>query len=579
MKKKISFLLTASLLTIHVLMGQSLEDAKSLLRSQYKIKSARETFKKLYEANSKDPQTIYWYGQSYILGESPKEDIQFAKDLYQKALADGVNDPYIWIGIAHTDLLFGGDINAAKQKFEQAITATTETKGKNKGKPNAAILGAIGRANALGRAQDGSSKFGDPTYGIEKLKVAESIDPTNTDNYIVEGILNLKMGGENGGEAVKAFQEALNKDPKNALALNRLGRVYASQNNPDVFLKYFEDAIVASPTYPDSYLSLFEYYKYKDVNKAKEYLDKFIANADKDPRNELFLADYLFQSGKYKESLAKAKEIEAAANITTVPRINMLYALDYDRLGDSIQSKAYLEKFFTTAPADKIMPQDYDLAVKVFSKFPGSELIAVTYLEKATANDPVKANQLNYANQAADLLGKGKLYTEQVKWLQKAADLKGGWGEIDYYKITNATYLSKDYNQTIAVSDKYIAAFPEKPQGYTFKVKAAKALDTTTTPGIAVDAINQQNTYLMKDSEKNKKEIFRNLYYQVVYFGEKAKDYPKGIEVCDKMLALFPNTGEENDFAVKTKETLIKASTAPSKQTKPGSVQPGKSPK
>ena len=45
----------------------------------------------------------------------------------------GVNDPWIWVGAGEVDILQGGDVNAAKQKFEQAITATTSTKGKNKG--------------------------------------------------------------------------------------------------------------------------------------------------------------------------------------------------------------------------------------------------------------------------------------------------------------------------------------------------------------------------------------------------------------------------------------------------------------
>ncbi|MFX8961225.1 hypothetical protein ABTN21_18995, partial [Acinetobacter baumannii] len=87
------------------------------------------------------------------------------------------NDPYIWIGVAHTDLLQGGDINSAEQKFEQAITATTESKGKNKGKPNPAILNAIGRSNTLGRMADGSSKFGDVLYALDKLKQATTLDP------------------------------------------------------------------------------------------------------------------------------------------------------------------------------------------------------------------------------------------------------------------------------------------------------------------------------------------------------------------------------------------------------------------
>ena len=60
-------------------------------------------------------------------------------------------DAYMWIGSAHVDLLQGGDINAAKQKFEQAITASTEAKGKNKGKVIPGVLNAIGRANCIGR--------------------------------------------------------------------------------------------------------------------------------------------------------------------------------------------------------------------------------------------------------------------------------------------------------------------------------------------------------------------------------------------------------------------------------------------
>jgi hypothetical protein len=49
-----------------------------------------------------------------------------------------------------------------------------------------------------------------------------------------------------------------------------------------------------------------------------------------------------------------------------------LYAYNYDRVGDSAQAKANLEKYFAN-PTSKVKPDDYELAVKVFSKFPGSE--------------------------------------------------------------------------------------------------------------------------------------------------------------------------------------------------------------
>lgn len=563
MKKTISFFV-AAILAVNVLVAQTMADGIKYIGYAFKNNTARDILKKSYDANPKDPQTIYWYGQSLIAGSNVKpEDIQAAKAVYQKALTDGVNDPLIWVGMGHVELLEGGDINAAKQKFEQAITATTATRGRNRGKPNPQILAAIGRANA-----DGGSKMGDPAYGIEKLKRAAELDPKNSDIFVNMGICYLKLGSENGGEAVKSFEEALTRDPKNAVADFRIGNVYLSQNNVESFTKYFDDAIAADPAFPDVYLTLFNYYKYKDVNKAKDYLDKFIANADKDPKNDYFVADYLFQAGNYKESLAKAKEIETSLGGTsTLPRLNLLYAYDYDRLGDSVQAKTYLEKFFSTVPVNLIQPSDYDLAVKVFSRFPGSEATAVGYLRKAIDSDTSKVNKVNYMGQAAAIMGKAKMYDEQLKWMIKQADLKGAWDELEYYQITNAALMAKDYPKTMGLAAKYIAAFPDKPQGYYFNVRAAKEIDTSGTLGTAIEPINQQNAYFMKDLEKNRKAIFNNYYYLLVYYGEKVQDptKAKAIEICDKMLELYPNPGEENDFAKKTKEALEKAAAAAAK--------------
>ncbi|MBS1578489.1 MAG: tetratricopeptide repeat protein [Bacteroidetes bacterium] len=571
--KKITLLLVGAVVAVTVSLGQSLTDGIKMLNSQFKVNSTREVFKKLYDANPKDPQTIYWYGQSLIAGfEVKPADVATAKAVYQKALTDGVNEPLIWVGLGHIEILQDGDLNSAKQKFEQAITATTETRGRNKGKPNANILDAIGRANA-----DGSSKQGDPNYGIEKLKQAAAIDLTNADIEINLGICYLKLGGEYGGEAVKAFQEAIARDPKNALAMYRIGKIYVSQNNPDVFNKYFNEAIAANPSFPDTYLALFEYYKLIDVNIAKENLDKFIVNADKDPHNDLLLADYLYRARRYNESLVKTKEIEAATINNPIPRLNMLYALNYEKLGDTAQAKTYLEKFFANAPANDIKPTDYEFAVLVFSKFPGNEKVTVGYLEKAIETDSVKANRINYAEHAARILGRAKLYAYQLKWYQKIAEWKGTLTESDYLNLTYTAYNAADYVQTINYADKYIAAYPDRSNGYLFKVRAAKALDTTTNPGIAIAALEQQNEYLMKDVEKNRKAIFFNLYYELVYFGEKAKDYAKGIEICDKMIALYPNAGEENTFVVQQKEVLTKALANQQKNPKPGDVQPAKS--
>jgi tetratricopeptide (TPR) repeat protein len=576
MKKTVSLMLTA-MLAAQCLMAQLPDGIKFL--NYDKLKSAKEAFQKAYDANPKDGQNVYWLGQALMAtdgGDPTKEQVAEAKALYQKALQELGSDAWLLVGMGHVGILTGEDMNSVKQKFEQAITATTETKGKNKGKPNPGILNAIGRANAYV-----ASNLGDHAYAVDKLKQAGAIDLTNPDIYINMGINYLKMGGENGGEAVKAYQEAINRDPKSAKAMYRIGKIYQSQNNKDLFEKYFNDAIAADPAFPPVYYAYFDYYANKDITVAKGYLDKFVANAEKDPLNDLYLANYLFLAGKNAESLTKAKELESSVGSKALPKLDILLALNYDRTGDSVQAKNYLIKYFDNAPADKMVPGDYELAVKVFSKFPGSEKQAVTYLEKAMNSDTSKVNKLNYMRQAAELYSSAKMYPQELEWLQKMIAFRGGaLTEFDYYKLTNTAFNAKNYPTTIELSKKYMIDFPGKPQPYRFFKLAALASDPDTT-GVAAQHLNYLDSiYSVVDKEKHKIDIFRNLYY-ILFSTTKAmvslKNDPdfkitsdgkktpkvdeylvvaqKVVEVLDKMLALYPDPNDDNNKYV----TPIKA--------------------
>jgi tetratricopeptide (TPR) repeat protein len=552
MKKTVS-LVMAAMCCMLVVNAQSVADGIKYIAYQ-KSKSAVDVFSKNYNSNSKNPEAVYWYGQALLANE----DIAAAKAVYQKALQEGVNDPWIWIGAGHVELLEGGDINAAKQKFEQAITATTGTKGKNKGKADPAILTAIGRANA-----DGGSKFGDANYGIEKLKLAGELDNVSANIYIYMGICYRKLGGEMGGEAVKAFTEASTRDPKNPIGFHFIGQIYASQSNKDLMDEFYGKAIGADIDYPPVYLDWFRYYQDKNVNIAKDYIEKYVTIADKDCKTDYFYTNYLFRAGKYQESLEKTKAMDAG-DCKTFVMLPVLYAFNYDRLGDSLQAKTYLEKFFAIAPLDKIEPIHYELAVKVFSKFPGSEMVAASYLQKAIENDTTKANKLSYMKQAADMFGKAKMYGEQVKWLTKYNDLKGTMGEYDHYLITSSAYSGMDYVATMTYAQKYIVAFSEKPQGYVFNVKAAKALDTTTTPGILVEALLFNNKYLSLDTVKNNKTIASNYYTIMIHYADRMKDYVTALEYCNKFLAIYPADPEMLGIK-KTLETMVNKIKTPAK--------------
>ena len=577
MKKSLMFLPVFVLLQV-TLLAQYAEGIRLL--NYEKNKSAREAFQKIVDASPQDPQAIYWLGQALLAtdgGEPSKDQIAAAKALYQKGLGTIGSDPWLVTGMGHIELLERGDINSVKQKFEQAITASTETKGKNKGKANPAILNAIGRANAKV-----ASGIGDNLYAIEKLNQAGQIDLTNPDIYINKGINYLKMGGENGGEAVKAYQEALARDPKSALAYYRIGKVYQSQNNKELFEQNFDNAITADPTCPLPYFAYYLNYANRDVNKAKEYLDKYVSTADKDPKTDYFVAEYLFRAGKNDESLAKIQEMEKAVGTGELPRLNMLYAYNFDRKGDSLQAKSYLEKFFATAPADKIEPTDYELAVKVLTHFPGSETQAAAYLEKAIATDTSRVNKQSYMQQAADLFAKAKNYAEQLNWMKRLVEFKGTTTEADYYKLSAAALSAKDFAQTMDLSKKYMAAYPDKPQPYSFYRRAAVATDPDTTSGKGVENLQYLDSIYGLNKDKYKKELFLNKYYTILYYInkqnalKKSPDFKvksdgtktevvdqflgiclKSLEVTDKMIELYPDPADDNNkFAQSVKAEI-----------------------
>ena len=534
-----------------------LNEGLKLMRYE-KNKSALAYFKDAYEKNAKDPETIFWYGQA-ILSQNGSDTpdvafVQAVKELYKKAADELGSNAWILVGAAHVQLLEAGekaDLNAIKQTLEVAITTTLNTKGKFKGKPSQDIVNAIGYIHS-----EVPSNVGDHQYAIDKLKETISAyegAPINSSLYVNLGINYLKLGGENGGEAVTAFMEAISKDPTNAYPYYRIGKVYQSQNNLESFDEYFKKSLEADAKFAPTYFALYQYYADKNTETAKANLDLFLQNADKDPTLDIFNADYLFRAGQYDASLAKAKELEATIGIKALPRLGVLLAYNFDRKGDSIQAKSYIEQFINTSAADKILNTDYELAVKVLSKFQGNETVLAGILEKAIAADTVKVNRIKYYKLGADMFEKSNMYVDALKWNTNYFNLRGIKDEVYYYKLSSVALNAKDGVATSEFAKQYIAAFPERPNGYSFNVKGARLVDTANNLGIQFQAVTLQNEFLLKDPVKNKQAMVNNYYSMMGYYNE-IKDLEKAIGMCDKVLELMPGEAQ----TLKIKESLTK---------------------
>ncbi len=556
--KKVVFTLLTLAFAGSVSYAQSLDDGIKFLYYERNT-SARETLEKVVASNPKDAQDIYWLGQALLADN----DVAGAKALYQKALTDGVNDPWIWVGSGEIELLQNGDINSAKQKFEQAITATT-TKGR-KGHEDADILNAIGRANAAG-----SGKQGDPAYGVDVLKRAQLIDTKNPDIDINLGICYLKMGSDRGGDAVQAFTDATVRDPKYAKAYYRIGKIYQNQDNVEYMNLWYAKAIAADPNYGPVYLAYFKYYEDRDINAAKENLDKWVANSDQDCQSSFFVADYLYRAGKFQESLDKINEM-ANGTCKSYWGLGILYAYNYEKLGDSAKTIQNLKTFFTVADSSNITPEMYVFAGKTYGKVPGMADTAAAYYIKAMNSDTLEKNKYGYIDSISGIYKRANMPQQRLYWVEKGYHLTPDPSNREIFDLGDAAYNADSFPLADSMFAMYRDKYPDQAYGYYGLVKTAQKEDSTGEKSVI--PINDYIGFLMKDTTTNAAAIG---YYHAIlggYYANTAKNLDSSIMEFQKALQYDPTNAQYTQYLNilnNAKTQMEKSKSAPkSSATKP----------
>ena len=301
-----------------------------------------------------------------------------AKTLYQNALLASSNSPILLAGIGHVELL-EEKMQDSRQRFETAISLS---EGKN-----IPVLNAIGFANV-------DAKAGDANYAIDKLKQATTIKKfKDPDVYINLGDAYRKL--VDGGSAQSAYENALTLNPNYARASFKIGRIYESQGSmqEEIFMKYYNDAITKDPTFAPVYYYLYSYFYKRDVNKSKDYLDKYIANSYPDAKDCYYQASILYASSAFQQSIDKSNECIAASGSNPYPNLFGLKAYAYDKLGDSANAKKFFEQYFAAQKPEKIEGNAYTTYAKNLLKFPGSDSVAAAYVDKAIAMDSVEVRQ------------------------------------------------------------------------------------------------------------------------------------------------------------------------------------------
>lgn len=534
MMKRVLSLVTTLVIGTNLLFAQSVEQGRKFLYYD-RTKSARETFEKILAGNPNNIDAVYWLGQTLL----EDRDTAGAKAVYQKALGTNGNAPLLLAGMGQLELMEGKK-DDARQRFETAINLT---KGKDVN-----ILNAVALANV-------AAKDGDAQYAIDKLNQATQVKGFKDPNtYIIMGDAYRKL--VDGGNAVISYNKALALDPKFAEAKNKIGKIYLTQNNPDYFLPAFEESITLDPAYAPTYYELFYYWYFRDVNKAGQYLDKYIANTDQGANIDYLKTDYTYAKGDFAGAKASAQNLINQYGEKVNPRMYRMIAYTSDTLNDAVTAKTAMTTFLSKAPKEDVLPADYLELAKINSKIPGSEQEAFASFQTAIQMDTSNANKVKYIQQAAALAKKQGNRKEEANWLGMAYKMDKDPSQTDLYNWGMAHYQAANYVTADSIfCNVYESKYPDQIYGYLWCARSKQAQDTTMEQGLAVDAYKTlADKAITLDSGKFKSQSIAANFYLVQYYNDIKKDKESALTYLDKVLEVDP----ANADALRVKEILTR---------------------
>ena len=430
--------------------------------------------------------------------------------------------------------------DTAANYFNQALK---DTKDKDP-----VVLLAIATAHQL--ADSGSAQ-----YAVELLDKAIKRDKHDARLYVALGNAYRKLA--DGTNSYTAYNDALAQDGKDVEAMYRLGKIFVTQENPDMYLKYFNQAVAADSLYAPAWYELYYYYYFRDVNKAMACLDHYVAATDPCPNNDYLITDLLYSSRKYQAAIDHAQQLITSQGRTSEPRLYKLIAYSYKELHDSTKALDYMKQYFKEQIDTGFVVKDYSTMGEIYDEL-GQTDSAATYLIKASAMEKDTAQRLAYAKKLAGLYKKDKDYTNQAIWLGKYYVGNSKATNLDLFNWGLAHYMARNYPMADSVFGMYETKYPDQCFGYYWRARSDAAIDTSMATGMAIPNYTKIIEIDGKDTTNrtNRKHLVEAYGYIAAYKANTQKDYAGAIDYFERLLALDPGNGDAQRYVGILKKTM-----------------------
>lgn len=504
--------------------AQSIEDGKKYLYYE-RYQSAKDVFNKILNAKPTDEQAIYYLGQAEI----GLDKLSDAKTLYLQKMSQMPNSPLILAGVGHIELLEGKTADA-RQHFETAISLS---KGKD-----VEVLNAIGFANS-----NYDSKKGDAAYAVDVLKRATETKKFKDAEVMVNlGDAYRKLG--DGGQAIAAYDKALEFDPNYARAIYRKGRVYQTQGRSQepLYLKFYNDAVAADAKYAPVYSTLFNYFYETDVPKSAGYLESLLANTDPGPQSCHVKASIKYAQGLFQEAITQADQCITQGGTDIYAKLYQLKAFSYKRLNDTANANKNFNLYFTNQNPDKLEGGDYAAYAGLLVNYPNNEAKVLQYTNRAIMMDTIPANKVSYVTNIAKAYEAKQDYINAALWYAKLLDVKKNFSNVDIFNAGYNYYAANKFDSSNKYFTLYTQKYPEDIMGYYMLGNASAIIDSTGALGMALPYYQKTIDIGLADTTKPQaiNRVINAYKFFIGYYANTVHDNAKALEYVDKGLALIP---------------------------------------
>lgn len=503
--------------------AQTVADAEKMIRYE-RFVSARQLLEKITTKNPADVMAWYWLGQTSLL--QPQADLSRAKAVFQSGLKVNKDAPVLLAAIGHTELL-GKNKEAAKQQFSTAL---------QKAGSDPEVIKAMARANMDGQ-------FYGPGFNREEFKrnVTEPLEKLPlTDGETCLLLAKAWRILMETGKTIDYLYKAENMPQWKAAAYYQAGTWQLTIKNPELAAVYFEQTVSADPAYAPAWLQLQKIHTLSDFDKAKNALDKYIANTDVDCNNEIYYASFLNLSRHYAEALIKLDAI-SKGDCRDSAVLRYLQADCHFKLNDFSAAQTAMDDYLRLEKKERLSGAIYAFAGQISISIPGNERKAMSLYEQAANTVTDDSYKQTYLAKMLEIARKIKDWNVAFAAAEKRYKQMKTPSNIALFDYAQEAYNAGRYPASDSLYSLYISRYPEQHHGYYGRGNTRAQLDQDMSKGLAIADYENFVKIAGSDKPKYKNQLLKVYGYLGTYYVNIKKDKANGLLYLNEYLALDPS--------------------------------------